>query len=127
VTVPVTGVSSRPSAEAQQLTLEEAGVRPASRAQPDRAVLDANFSALLHTPAAKAAVRKDPFVQLEAAFLRNFVEAMLPKDEAGIFGGGLSGDYWRSMLADQIAGTVAASGTLGIAETLRNDFAKRRD
>ncbi len=125
--MPVTGVSSRPSAETQHITLEEVGLRLASRAQRDRAVPDAKFSAQLHTPAAKAAVREDPFVQLEAAFLRNFVEAMLPKDEIGIFGGGLSSDYWRSMLADQIAGAVAASGTLGIAEILRNDFAKGRD
>lgn len=68
----------------------------------------------------KASTKKDPFVQMESVFLRNFVENMLPKDDGGLFGSGIAGEYWRSLLADQIADAIAATGKLGIAETLRS-------
>lgn len=68
--------------------------------------------------------RKDPFVQLEAVFLRSFVEAMLPTDNVGMFGTGNAGEYWRSMLADQMASSIAVSGRIGIANLLRSRFNK---
>ena len=64
-------------------------------------------------------VKQDAFTQLEAVFLRNFVEAMLPAEDAGSFGTGSAGEYWRSMLADEMAQAVAENGQLGIADTLR--------
>ena len=68
--------------------------------------------------------KKDPFVQLEAVFLRNFVEAMLPADNAGMFSTGSAGEYWRSMLADQMSNAIAMNGSTGIADVMRKGFNK---
>ena len=62
--------------------------------------------------------RKTPAMQFEAFVLQTFVEAMLPKEADGVFGGGTSGDIWRSMLAEHIATEVARSGNLGIANLI---------
>jgi Rod binding domain-containing protein len=43
---------------------------------------------------------------------------MLPKDGSSVYGQGLSGDMWKSMLADQVARQIAKSGSLGIARRL---------
>jgi hypothetical protein len=64
------------------------------------------------TPAHKAAVG------LESVLLKNFVDQMLPKDAAGVFGSGVAGDVWKGMLSDKIADEVAKSGALKLAERL---------
>ncbi len=57
-------------------------------------------------------------VDFEAVMLDGFVKEMLPKDASSVFGQGLSGDMWKSMLADQVARQIAKSGSLGIAKRL---------
>lgn len=93
-----------------------------------RPVSGSAFTAELSTTApAKlpaSVAKKDPFVQLEAVFLRNFVEAMLPADNAGMFGTGNAGEYWRSIMADQMANAIAVNGRTGIADVLRSSFKK---
>jgi Rod binding domain-containing protein len=64
---------------------------------------------------ARAAKARTDF---EAVMLNNFVSEMLPKDNSAVFGQGLSGDMWKSMLADQISQQVAKSGSLGLAKRL---------
>ena len=64
------------------------------------------------TPAHKAAVG------LESVLLKNFVDQMLPKDAVGVFGAGVAGDVWKSMLSEKIANEVAKSGALKLAERL---------
>ncbi len=64
------------------------------------------------TPAHKAAVG------LEGVLLKNFVDQMLPKDAPGLFGAGVAGDVWKSMLSEKIANEVAKSGALKLAERL---------
>ena len=59
--------------------------------------------------------------QFEAFFLQSFLQEILPKDAANVYGGGLAGDVWRSMLAEQIAAQVAHSTKFGIAERLANN------
>lgn len=56
--------------------------------------------------------------KLEAFFLQSFVEAMLPKQAETIYGSGLAGDVWKSMLAEQIAAEIARSTKFGVAERL---------
>jgi len=63
----------------------------------------------------KAAKARTDF---EAVMLNNFVSEMLPKDASSIFGQGLAGDMWKSMLADQVSKQIAKSDTLGIAKRL---------
>jgi flagellar protein FlgJ len=57
-------------------------------------------------------------VDFEASMLKTFVDAILPKDEADIYGQGTAGDIWKSMFADQIARQIAKSGAFGISKRL---------
>lgn len=64
------------------------------------------------TPAHKAAVG------LESVLLKNFVDQMLPKDAVAVFGEGVAGDVWKSMLSEKIANEAAKSGALKLADKL---------
>lgn len=75
-----------------------------------------------HNPSATAGAPETPAhkaaVGLESVLLKNFVDQMLPKDAAGVFGAGVAGDVWKSMLSEKIANEVAKSGALKLAERL---------
>lgn len=73
---------------------------------------------------ALAAQPASPFEQFEAFALQNFIQSMLPKESAALFGGGTAGGIWKSMLADGLAKQLASAGGIGIAETLANAGAK---
>ena len=50
--------------------------------------------------------------------LSSFVGELLPKDTGEVFGQGMAGDMWRSMLAEQVSMQIAKSGKLGLARRL---------
>ena len=54
----------------------------------------------------------------ESVMLNSFVSEMMPKDTESVFGQGLAGDMWKSMLADQVSRQMAKSDVLGIAKRL---------
>jgi peptidoglycan hydrolase FlgJ len=56
--------------------------------------------------------------KFEAYFLQTAIQDMLPKNAEHVFGSGLAGDIWKSMLAEQIAAEMAKSTKFGIAERL---------
>lgn len=56
--------------------------------------------------------------QFEAMMLNSFVGELLPKDSGEVFGQGMAGDMWRSMLAEQVSTQIAKSGKLGLARRL---------
>lgn len=56
--------------------------------------------------------------QFEAMMLSSFVGELLPKDAGAVFGQGMAGDMWRSMLAEQASLQIAKSGKLGLARRL---------
>jgi Rod binding domain-containing protein len=56
--------------------------------------------------------------QFEAMMLNSFVSELLPKDTGEVFGQGMAGDMWRSMLAEQVSNQIAKSGKLGLARRL---------
>jgi Rod binding domain-containing protein len=56
--------------------------------------------------------------QFEAMMLSSFVSELLPKDSGEVFGQGMAGDMWRSMLAEQVSTQIAKSGKLGLARRL---------
>ncbi|HEY1782020.1 MAG TPA: rod-binding protein [Roseiarcus sp.] len=56
--------------------------------------------------------------QFEAMMLNSFVGELLPKDTGSVFGEGMAGDMWRSMLAEQVSMQIAKSGKLGLARRL---------
>jgi flagellar protein FlgJ len=59
-----------------------------------------------------------PARQFEAFVLQTFIQSMFPKDANHVFGEGIAGSYWSSMLAEQIAGQIARSGGIGIADEI---------
>jgi Rod binding domain-containing protein len=74
----------------------------------------ANLSPAMTSDQKAARVETD----FEASMLKTFVDAILPKDEADVYGQGTAGDIWKSMLADQIARQIAKSGAFGISKRL---------
>jgi Rod binding domain-containing protein len=56
--------------------------------------------------------------QFEAMMLNSFVSELLPKDSGEVFGQGMAGDMWRSMLSEQVSTQIAKSGKLGLARRL---------
>lgn len=70
------------------------------------------FMASADSPERKAAIG------LESVLLKNFVDQMLPKDAVDVFGSGVAGDVWRSMLSEKIADQIARSGALKIGDRL---------
>jgi Rod binding domain-containing protein len=57
--------------------------------------------------------------EFEAIFLQNAIQSMLPKEAEGVFGKGLAGDIWRSMLAEKLAFQLAERGDFGMADLIR--------
>lgn len=68
-----------------------------------------------------AAADNDPHVKFEAMVLGSFVENMLPKQADSVYGQGLAGDMWQSLLAQELGDVLAARGGIGIAEKLLSD------
>jgi flagellar protein FlgJ len=65
---------------------------------------------------------KSPGEKFEAMILTQFVETMLPDDAEMVFGKGSSGEIWKSMLAEQVANQLAASGGVGIADLISDSL-----
>jgi Rod binding domain-containing protein len=62
--------------------------------------------------------RAETFTQFEAFLLQHTLESVLPKDTTTVYGQGLAGQMWRSMLAEKFAAEIARSGGLGIASAI---------
>ena len=82
-------------------------------ADPMRADLRSRLTSTLEGAAAQK-----PYQQFEAFVLQTFIQQMLPKDAEHVFGQGLAGSFWGSMLAEQIAGQLAKAGGIGIADLM---------
>lgn len=72
-----------------------------------------------------SARRKDSLVKFEAMVLRNFVEQMLPKSSEAVYGKGLAGDMWKSMMAEKMANVMSERGGVGIADRVLKDYFMR--
>jgi Rod binding domain-containing protein len=72
--------------------------------------------------AAAAGAADDPqrgaYVKFEAMVLQNFLQSMLPSENKSVYGQGLSGEMWRSLLAEQLSGVMAERGGIGIAQRM---------
>lgn len=79
---------------------------------------EANFNRYKTSAQTGPGAGKSPAEQFEAMILGQFVETMLPNDAEAVFGEGATGEIWRSMLAEQVANQLAASGGIGIAGLL---------
>lgn len=109
----------------------QTGVAAAKTAAADFtvAVTDAAPAVVAALPQAVASAvpAKGAAEQFEAYVLQNFVQSMLPADNESVYGKGLAGDMWKSMLAEQIASTMAHDGGVGIANRLLADYTRVED
>ncbi len=58
----------------------------------------------------------ETFKRFEAMVLQTFIQSMLPKDGAAVYGKGVAGDMWKSLLAEKIADSLAERGGIGISD-----------
>lgn len=84
------------------------------------ALAAAEKAAAADTPAAKTAR------QFEAQVASTFIQQIMPEAKPETYGSGLSGDVWRSMMADQIAGQISKGAGLGIREKVQASIAARQ-
>ena len=75
------------------------------------------------TPGQIARVRQQA-EEFEGVFLNTLTKQMFSslKTDQSVMGGGFGEETWRSMQAEQLAGTMAQNGGLGIAEQLLPDL-----
>ncbi|MEO9458123.1 MAG: rod-binding protein [Lentilitoribacter sp.] len=67
--------------------------------------------------------QSDAHKKFESMVLHQFVQHMLPSDSSVIFGEGMSGDVWKSMMAQQIGDAISKGGGIGIADQMLADKA----
>ena len=60
--------------------------------------------------------------KFEAMVLQNFMQSLLPEETSAVYGEGLAGEMWRSMLAQQLSETLAEKGGIGIARNVPRDY-----
>jgi Rod binding domain-containing protein len=88
----------------------------------------ASFSAALSSaPGAKVEKSETPYQQFEAMVLGTFLQSMLPEGTESVYGEGMSGDMWKSLLAQELGDAVAARGGIGIANRLLADHYREGD
>lgn len=88
----------------------------------------AGFAATLEASSSggvRATTEMAPFQQFEAFVLQSFIENMLPEDNEAVYGNGLAGGMWKSMMAEQIANQLAKAGGIGIADRVLTDYYAR--
>lgn len=62
----------------------------------------------------------ETYRKFEASVASTFIQNMLPSDSEEVYGKGAAGDFWKGMMAEQIANQVSQQGGFGIAEKLYN-------
>jgi len=60
----------------------------------------------------------ESFKRFEAMVLQSFIQNMLPKDGAAVYGKGMAGEMWKSMMAENLAKVMADRGGIGIADRM---------
>ena len=66
--------------------------------------------------------------QFEAVFLAQFLDSMFSGIEtAPPFGGGMSEDIFRSVLNQEIAGSLARTGAIGIADSIQRELIRLQE
>jgi flagellar protein FlgJ len=71
--------------------------------------------------AAEPPASPNSFKRFEAMVLQTFIQNMMPQDAEAVYGKGIAGDMWKSMMAEKIAGVMADRGGIGIADRMLPD------
>ncbi len=111
------------AAEPQALETARARLNSLGATVGDPAAFQASLSDLRSTIGGGDGVRSTPesFVKFEAMVLQSFVQSMLPNEAEQVYGQGVAGEMWKSLMAQEIAGTMAARGGIGIADRVLRD------
>ena len=109
-------VSALPALASLGLTTPDVAVTRADSAAWKASLGEAPVSG---TPA--KGVDMSVLARFEAVVLQNFIAAMLPEDAGSVYGTGLSGDMWKSILAQHRGEAVSDHGGIGIANRLLAD------
>lgn len=72
-------------------------------------------------PAEHKSPAAEAFQKFEAVVLQTFIQSMLPKDTQSVYGQGMAGEMWQSLLAQQLGDVMAARGGIGIADRILGD------
>ena len=96
------------------------GTRSPAPSAADAAAVRARARAPAAADGSGDAVRRmrEGFAALEGVVLENMLDGMLGGSGSKVFGEGLAGEYWKSMMARAIASQVARRGGMGLAEAL---------
>lgn len=103
------------SADAARTRLQQIS-GPAEITEPFTTHLSASASA---TPDKSADI--EPYRKFESLVLGSFIQSMLPEQTESVYGGGLSGDMWKSIMAQHLGEAVSEHGGIGIANRLLAD------
>jgi flagellar protein FlgJ len=98
------------------------------RASRSAAGADASFPtipAAAPKPAPNSA--GEAYRQFEAMVLGTFVQSMLPDEASSVYGEGLAGDMWKSILGQHLGDAISQRGGIGIANRLLNDRYREGD
>jgi Rod binding domain-containing protein len=63
----------------------------------------------------------ESYKKFEAMVLSTFVQSMMPSETGAVYGEGMSGDMWKSLLAQQLGTVTSDRGGIGIADSLLKD------
>ncbi len=78
-------------------------------------------------PSKQMAEMPDEYRKFEASILQNFIGSMLPSDSEQVYGKGSAGEFWKSMMAEQIAEGMSKTGGVGIAEQMYSQALARSE
>lgn len=106
---------------ADPATVEAARARLASFAGKARGAEFGVADAAGRAATARPGATPEAFARFEAMVLQSFIQTMLPKDTESVYGGGMAGEMWQSMLAEQLGETMAKKGGIGIADRILAD------
>lgn len=67
--------------------------------------------------------------ELEGVFLNTLMKQMFSgiKTDQSSFGGGFAEETWRGMQAEQVAGSLAEQGGIGLADNLMSDLLRLQE
>ncbi|SFJ50513.1 Rod binding protein [Phyllobacterium sp. CL33Tsu] len=100
--------------------------RVAAQMQLSRDSFAALQQAASEARSAKAAEAPNKaYKKFEAFMLQSFVESMFTGENQAVFGEGIAGDYWKSMMAEAIANKMSDGGGIGIARMLEAQSARK--
>lgn len=97
----------------------------ATRANAATSATEASFSpglpGMRNDRAGNEGSTPDSYKRFEAMVLQTFIQTMLPKDTDSVYGSGMAGDMWKSLMAEQLSKSMAERGGIGIASRLLRD------